>query len=233
MIAIIDYDIGNIHSVHKAFMHIGAPVIITSDPADIRGADGVVLPGVGAFGDAMANLRRLDLLDPIYSSIDEGVPFLGICVGMQVLFEVSEEIGTHRGLGVLSGSVNRFTGGLKVPQIGWNQIRPQQLALSSPKRCHPLLAGTRDGAYVYFAHSYHVIPTEPDIVIATTDYGGSYPSAVASGNVCGIQFHPEKSQQVGLGILGNFVAMTSHTLQRPASALPEERGSGVLRGDQP
>ena len=232
MIAIIDYDIGNIHSVHKAFMHIGAPVVITSDPADIRGADGVVLPGVGAFGDAMSNLRRLKLLDPVYDTIHEGVPFLGICVGMQVLFEVSEEIGTHRGLGVLSGSVKRFAGGLKVPQIGWNQIHPEQLAQSSPKRCHPLLAGTRDGAYVYFAQAFHVIPAEPDVVSATTDYGGSYPSAVASGNVCGIQFHPEKSQRVGLRILGNFIAMTSSASQRHASALPEERGLGAARGDQ-
>lgn len=201
MIAIIDYDIGNIHSVHKAFVHIGAEVAITNNPRDILGADGVVLPGVGAFGDAMANLRRLNLLDPVYTIIEKGVPFLGICVGMQVLFEVSEEIGVHQGLGVLSGSVQRFTGALKVPQIGWNQIHPQ--------RDHPLLGDTRDGAYAYFAHSYRVIPSDPGIVIATTEYGEKYASAVALGNVFGIQFHPEKSQRVGLRILGNFVAMTS------------------------
>lgn len=199
MIAIIDYDIGNIHSVHKAFVHIGAEVTITSDPEVIVSAEGVVLPGVGAFGDAMANLRRLGLLDSIRRAIDDGIPFLGICVGMQVLFDVSQEMGTHSGLGVLSGSVERFGTGLKVPQIGWNQVHPQ--------RDHPLLAGVRDGAYVYFAHSYRVVPADESIIVAATDYGGEYPSVVASGNVCGIQFHPEKSQRVGLRILGNFVAM--------------------------
>ena len=197
----MDYDIGNIHSVHKAFVHIGAKVVITNNPADILGADGVVLPGVGAFGDAMANLRRLGLLDPIHHAIRNGVPFLGICVGMQVLFEVSEEIGVHYGLAVLSGSVQRFKGDLKVPQIGWNRIRPE--------RNHPLLTSVRDGAYVYFAHSYRVVPSDPHITIATTDYGETYPSVVASENVCGIQFHPEKSQRVGLRVLKNFVAMTS------------------------
>ena len=199
MIAIVDYDIGNIHSVHKAFKHIGADVTITDDPAVILRADGVVLPGVGAFGDAMANLRRLGLLDPIHRVIDAGVPFLGICAGMQVLFDVGEELGTHHGLGVLAGSVERFGDGLKVPQIGWNQIRPQ--------RDHPLLAGVPYGAYVYFAHSYRVVPADESIVVATTDYGVAYPSAVASDNVCGIQFHPEKSQRTGLRILGNFVGL--------------------------
>ena len=203
MIAIIDYDIGNIHSVHKAFKHIGADVIVTSRRADIARGDGVVLPGVGAFGDAMANLRRLKLLDPIRRIIEDGVPFLGICVGMQVLFDASEEMGLHQGLGVLPGSVERFGGGLKVPRIGWNQIRPQG--------DHPLLAGIPDGAYVYFAHSYRVVPADPDIVTATTDYGGTYPAAVASGSVCGIQFHPEKSQHVGLRILSNFAAMAQGT----------------------
>jgi len=203
MIAIIDYDIGNIHSVHKAFKHIGADVIVTSSQADIARADGVVLPGVGAFGDAMANLRKLRLLDPVRRTIEGGVPFLGICVGMQVLFDTSEELGLHQGLGVLPGSVERFGEGLKVPQIGWNQIRPQS--------DHPLLAGVPDGAYVYFAHSYRVVPTNSSIVTATTDYGGSYPSVVASGNVCGIQFHPEKSQRVGLRILGNFAVMAEGT----------------------
>ncbi len=203
MIAIIDYDIGNIHSVHKAFKHIGADVIVTSSQADIARADGVVLPGVGAFGNAMANLQRLDLIDLICRTIEEGIPFLGICVGMQMLFDASDELGPHRGLGMLPGSVERFGGELKVPQIGWNQVRPQ--------RDHPLLAGIPDGAYVYFAHSYRVVPADPGIVTATTDYGGSYPSAVGSGNVCGIQFHPEKSQRAGLRILGNFAAMAQGT----------------------
>ena len=199
MIAIIDYDIGNIHSVHKAFVHIGAEVTITRNPEVIVSADGVVLPGVGAFGDAMANLGRFGLLDSIRSTIDDGIPFLGICVGMQVLFDVSQEMGTHRGLSVLHGSVERFGAGLKVPQIGWNQVNPQ--------KNHPLLAGVRDGAYLYFAHSYRVVPVDESIVVAATEYGSEYPSVVASGNVCGIQFHPEKSQRVGLRILGNFVTM--------------------------
>ena len=197
MIAIIDYDIGNIHSVHKAFKHIGADVTVTCSPEEISQADGVVLPGVGAFGDAMTNLQRLRLLDPIRCTIEGGGPFLGICVGMQVLFDTSDELGLHQGLGVLPGSVERFGGDLKVPQIGWNQIHPQS--------DHPLLAGVPDGAYVYFAHSYRVVPTDSSIVTATTDYGGLYPSVVALGNVCGIQFHPEKSGELGLRILENFV----------------------------
>ena len=203
MIAIIDYDIGNIHSVHKAFVHIGADVTITSDPNTIDKAQGVVLPGVGAFGDAMANLRKFHLIEPINQAIQRRVPSLGICVGMQVLFEVSEEIGTHQGLGILQGSVTRFGDFLKVPQIGWNRI--------NPRRPHRLLEGIRDGAYVYFAHSYHVRPADAGIVTATTEYGPVYPSAVASKNICGIQFHPEKSQRVGLRILGNFVAMVRET----------------------
>jgi len=199
MITIVDYAIGNIHSVHKAFKHIGAEVLITGDAGDILQADGVVLPGVGAFGDAMDNLRRLSIIEPLMRAIDDGLPFLGICVGMQVLFDASEELGPHAGLGVLAGSVRRFDGSTKVPQIGWNQIHP--------RRRHPLLAGVPDGAHVYFAHSYRAVPGDPNVVLASTDYGGAYPSVVAQDNVCGIQFHPEKSQRIGLRILGNFAAM--------------------------
>jgi glutamine amidotransferase len=199
MITIVDYDIGNIHSVHKAFQYIGADVVITGDSTEILRADGVVLPGVAAFGDAMANLRRLNIVEPLLRAIDGGLPFLGICVGMQVLFETSEELGTHVGLGVLPGTVQRFEGSVKVPQIGWNRIHPR-----AP---HPLLANVPAGSYVYFAHSYRAVPSDLQMVMATTDYAGRYPSAVARGNVCGIQFHPEKSQRTGLRILSNFVAM--------------------------
>ena len=199
MIAIVDYDIGNIHSVHKAFQYIGADAVITGDSAEILRADGIVLPGVGAFGIAIANLRRLKIVEPLLRAINEGLPFLGICVGMQVLFETSEELGTHAGLCVLPGTVQRFDGSVKVPQIGWNRIHPR-----AP---HPLLENVPTGSYVYFAHSYRAVPADPNLVLATTDYAGRYPSAVARGNVCGIQFHPEKSQRTGLRILSNFVAM--------------------------
>ncbi len=201
MIALIDYGIGNIRSVEKALRHLGAPVRITRDPDEIRSADRIVFPGVGAFGDGMEAVRRLGLETPLREAIDAGTPFLGICLGMQLLFQVSEEMGEHQGLGIFPGRVVRFPDGmgLKVPQIGWNQLHRQ--------RPHPLLEGVPDGAYVYFVHSYYCRPADPSLVLATTDYGLEYASVVGRGHVFGLQFHPEKSQAVGLRILRNFLAL--------------------------
>ncbi len=197
MIVIVDYGIGNLRSVQKAFEQVGAPVRLISSPAELEGARAIVLPGVGAFGDGMRNLQSLGFVEPLCQAIEAGVPLLGICLGMQLLFEESEEMGLHRGLGLLRGRVRRFAGGIKVPQIGWNQL--------FWRRPNPLQAGVPDGAYAYFVHSYYVEPADPDDILATTDYGISYASIVGRENLLGVQFHPEKSQAVGLRILRNFV----------------------------
>jgi glutamine amidotransferase len=199
MIVIIDYGMGNLRSVQRAFEYVGAEAIVTADRATIESASAVVLPGVGAFGKAMSNLEQAGLTDVIRQVIAEGRPFLGICLGLQLLFEESDEMGQHRGLGVFGGQVKRFEVGLKVPQIGWNQIHIQ--------RPSPLLEGVADGSYAYFVHSYYVAPADPEIVLATTDYEIDYASIVGQGNVFGIQFHPEKSQAVGLRILRNFTML--------------------------
>lgn len=196
-IVIVDAGIGNLRSVQKGFEHIGAKPLITQDPAIVVGAEAVVLPGVGAFGDGMDGLRSRGLDVALLDVVERGIPFLGICVGLQLLFEESEEMGTHRGLGVLPGRVVRFPSDLTVPHMGWNQIEQ--------KRPHPLLDGVPDCAFAYFAHSYHAITHDESIVVATTDYGSPFPSVVARDKVWAIQFHPEKSQQVGLRILQNFV----------------------------
>jgi glutamine amidotransferase len=196
-IAIIDAGIGNLRSVQKAFEHLGAHPVATSDPDVVRSADAVVLPGVGAFGDGMAGLRARGLDRAVHTVIERGTPFFGICVGLQLLFESSEEMGTHHGLGILPGRVVRFPEGLTVPHMGWNQVDQQ--------RPHPMLAGVPDHAFTYFAHSYHAVTFESSLVVATTDYGGPFPSALARDNVWAIQFHPEKSQAVGLKILSNFL----------------------------
>jgi glutamine amidotransferase len=198
MIAIIDYGMGNLRSVQKAFEAVGAEAVVSNDPAVIAAAPGVVLPGVGAFGDAMQNLRRLGLVEAIHQVIGRGTPFLGICLGQQLLFEASQEMGSHQGLAVFAGQVRRFQVSLKVPHIGWNQI--------CLRRESPLLAGVPDGAFAYFVHSYYVEPADPAVVLATTDYGVEFASVIGQGNVFGIQFHPEKSQAVGLQILRNFAA---------------------------
>lgn len=201
MIAIIDYGVGNLRSVQRAFEYVGAEVTVTTHRGTIASASAVVLPGVGAFGKAMSNLERAGLTDVIRQVIDRGRLFLGICLGLQLLFEESEEMGQHRGLGVFGGKVKRFEVDLKVPQIGWNQIHIQ--------RPGPLLEGVADGSYAYFVHSYYVAPTDPEIVLATTDYEIDYASIVGQSNVFGIQFHPEKSQAVGLRILRNFASLVS------------------------
>ena len=196
-LAIIDTGIGNLRSVQKAFEFVGAAPAITEDPAVVAAAEAVVLPGVGAFGDSIDGLRARGLEPAVYDAIRRGVPFFGICVGMQLLFEESAEMGLHRGLGVLPGRLVRFPDTLTVPHMGWNQIEP--------RRPHPLLDGVPPGAFAYFDHSYCVVTGDESIVVAATDYGSPFPSVVARDNVWAIQFHPEKSQQVGLRILRNFV----------------------------
>ena len=199
MIAIIDYGMGNLRSVHKAFEYVGAEAVVTGVREIIESASGVVLPGVGAFGKAMSNLERSGLTDAIRQVIAQGRPLLGICLGLQLLFEESDEMGRYQGLSVFQGRVKRFDVGLKVPQIGWNQIQVQ--------RESPLLDGVADGSHVYFVHSHYVAPADDEIVLATTDYEIDYASIVGQDNVFGIQFHPEKSQSVGLRILNNFTEL--------------------------
>jgi len=196
---IVDYGVGNLRSVQKAFEAVGATARISGRPADIAAAGAVVLPGVGAFGDAIGNLRRRGLETPLLEAARSGKPFFGICVGMQLLFEQSDEMGTHAGLGLLPGDVTRFREGLTVPHMGWNQIEPVGE--------HPLLRRIAPGSFAYFAHSYFCRPADERHIIARTEYGGPFASVVARDNIFGIQFHPEKSQRVGLQILQNFAEL--------------------------
>lgn len=196
MIAVIDYGMGNLRSVYKALEKEGYSAKITRDPEEVEEACGVILPGVGAFRDAMANLTRTGLDRAVKRAIEEGKPFLGICLGLQLLFEESEEFGSTRGLGIFPGRVRRISWGVKTPHMGWNQV---QL-----KRETPLAQGIPSGTYFYFVHSYYVDPAEEDLVAGVTDYGKVFPSVVGRGKVWGIQFHPEKSSALGLKILQNF-----------------------------
>ncbi|MEW5959793.1 MAG: imidazole glycerol phosphate synthase subunit HisH [Chloroflexota bacterium] len=196
-IVIIDYGVGNFRNVQKAFEAVGAPAIISDSAEAARQAAAVVLPGVGAFGDAIDNLRARGLDAPVLAAAQAGKPLFGICVGLQLLFDESEEMGRHVGLGLLPGQVVRFPSHLTVPHMGWNQIEPQT--------GHPLLKNITPGDFAYFAHSYYAAPADPGQVIAVTDYGQRFASVVAKDNICAIQFHPEKSQQVGLQLLRNFV----------------------------
>ncbi len=197
MLTIADYGVGNLRNVYMAFRRIGVEAEVTSEAAGIRRASAIVLPGVGAFGDAIANIRALGLEATLVDAIRDGVPFMGICLGLQLLFEVSEEMGEHRGLGIFEGRVRRFPPGLAVPHMGWNQIRQVQAV--------PLWRGIPNQSHAYFVHSYYVDPRDPSVVAGTTDYGTEFCSAVAQGNLYGIQFHPEKSQDVGRAILQNFL----------------------------
>jgi imidazole glycerol-phosphate synthase subunit HisH len=198
MIALVDYGIGNLRSVEKALASVGADVQLTSDAQVILSARQVVLPGVGAFGDGMAGLRQRDLEPVIRDVAAHGKPLLGICLGMQLLFESSDEMGQHTGLGLLPGCVRRFPeAGWKVPQTGWNQLNLLQDT--------PLLAGLSSGDYAYFNHSYYCEPTEPGDMLASTEYVLTYASVIGRSNLYGVQFHPEKSQDLGLMILRNFV----------------------------
>ncbi|HET6569003.1 MAG TPA: imidazole glycerol phosphate synthase subunit HisH [Rhodothermales bacterium] len=221
MLTIIDYGIGNLRSIEKAFQAVGVDVLRTDRVADIERAERLVLPGVGAFGACAAEIRRRGLEQPILDAVARGKPFLGVCIGMQLLFEESEEMGRHRGLGILPGRVVKFTGHpvpagvptykgapepseeatdgekpLKIPHMGWNRIVPEQSS--------PLLEGIEPGAYFYFVHSYHALPEDTADVIAHSEYGMPFPAIVGRNNVFGVQFHPEKSQKNGLDILRNF-----------------------------
>lgn len=200
MIGIIDYGMGNIRSVQKGFERVGSAARIVSTPDEMVDASGLVLPGVGAFGDAMTNLQELGLIDPIVKSVSDAVPFLGICLGLQLLFSQSEELGVHRGLNILPGCVRRFPQGQRVPQIGWNQVHVRQENL--------LLKGVPDGAFFYFVHSFFVDADRDSDVIATTDYEVDYCSIAGNGRFFGVQFHPEKSQDAGLRVLKNFAQIS-------------------------
>ena len=195
-VGIIDYGVGNLRSVEKAFAAVGCDAIVSADEDILRTVDRLVLPGVGAFGACIRALteRRFDRL--VTERVAQGTPMLGVCVGMQMLFEESEEFGTTRGLGLLPGRVNRFSDDLVVPQVGWNQI--------SQRQAHPLLQGIADGAFFYFVHSYYCEPADSSFVLGETDYGVAYASVVAHENISGVQFHPEKSQAAGLRLLANF-----------------------------
>jgi len=196
VIAVVDYGIGNLGSVTKGFRRAGAEVELSGDPELLRRAEALVLPGDGAFAAAMAEIESRGLALVLREAIERGTPLLGICIGMQLLFEESEEHGHHRGLGILPGRVRRFEGDLPVPHMGWNTLRA--------RRPHPVLDGVEDGAHVYFVHSYYC-DAPADVVIAASDYGREFPAIVGRGNVLGLQFHPEKSQAVGLRLAANFV----------------------------
>ncbi len=204
-VAIIDYGMGNLRSVAKGFERVGAEAVVTARREDILAATHLVLPGVGAFRACMEGVERLGLTDVIREFIATGRPFLGICLGLQLLFEESEEGGIHRGLGIIKGRVKGFTtdmrepGGapLKVPHMGWNTIKIK-------KKGSALLEGIPEEAYFYFVHSYYVVPDRGECVLTTTDYGMEFTSSIERGNIFGVQFHPEKSQSVGLKLLENF-----------------------------
>lgn len=202
MITLVDYGGSNLRSVQKALEFIGATVSVAGRAEDIERAGTLVLPGVGAFGAGMDALRRRGLASAIRDRARQGVPLLGICLGMQFLFDGSEEMGQHDGLGLITGRVVRFPSeGPKIPHMGWNQIEYEPLG------AHELLAGVSPGAYAYFVHSYYCQPADPAVTIAQTDYGRPVAAMVAQDNIYGIQFHPEKSQRIGLAILRNFVTM--------------------------
>ena len=204
MITIVDYQMGNLRSVQKALEKVGAEAKISSDGSEIAAADQLVLPGVGAFGDAMAEIERRDLADPIRDFIASGKPFFGICLGLQLLFERGFEHGEHEGLGIIKGDVVRFDrsemGDLKVPHMGWNTV--------TKKRSAPLLTEIADGTHFYFVHSYYVRPADDSVIALQCDYGHPFCAAIEKDNVFATQFHPEKSQADGLKLLAAFASLS-------------------------
>jgi glutamine amidotransferase len=205
-VTIIDYGMGNLRSVQKGFEKVGSAALVTADPREVEQAERLVLPGVGAFRDCMDNLRQGGFIGPILRHVESGRPFLGICLGLQLLFTESEEFGRHQGLDIIPGKVVRFPADLrqgdeelKVPHMGWNQIEIRRPA--------PVFKGVEEGVSVYFVHSYYVVPEDESAVATVTDYGIPFCSAVWRDNVVATQFHPEKSQQVGLQMLKNFATM--------------------------
>ena len=202
-VAVVDYGMGNLHSVRNALLMVGADVVVTSDPAELRRADRIVLPGVGAFGECVKNLRASGVLGTLEEEVlQKGKPMLGICVGMQVLASKGEELGEHEGIGWIPGRVRRFTvddtANLRVPHVGWNEVQPSATR-------HPVFAKMRKDASFYFVHSYFFEPENEAHVAATCDYGGAFTCAIARDNILALQFHPEKSQQNGLGVLEGFL----------------------------
>lgn len=202
-LVIIDYDASNLHSVRKALQALGYQPTVTNDPAEVAAADGLVLPGVGAAGDAMRHLRELGLIPVLQDFAASGKPFFGVCVGMQLMFETSEEDGGVECLGLLRGHVRRLPPGPKVPHMGWNAV---QL-----RRAHPAFAAIPDGSYFYFVHSYYVEPDDPSVVLGETEHGIPFAASIAAGNLLGVQFHPEKSGQLGLRLYDNFARLAGVT----------------------
>lgn len=198
MIAIIDYGMGNLRSVQKGFERVGCQAQVTREASKIAAARGVVLPGVGAFHACMENLQRFGLIEPIRETVREKKPFLGICLGFQLLFSESEEFGKQKGLDLFSGKVVGFNldSGLKVPHMGWNRVEK--------KKPSPFMEGISSGDYVYFVHSFYVMPNDVSVIATTTEYGSSFVSSIATDHLFACQFHPEKSQELGLRILSNF-----------------------------
>ena len=203
-IVIVDYGMGNLRSVQKALESVGAEARIVSSPKEME-APGMVLPGVGAFRDAMESLRRNGMVQPVLEHIRSGKPFLGVCLGLHLLFSIGEEFGVHQGLGIIPGRVIRFDGDLKVPHMGWNAV--------SILRGEGVLKDIEDGTYFYFVHSYYVVPEENGWTAATTDYGITFPSVVIRDNIFATQFHPEKSQRDGLRIYRNFASLVDGGLK--------------------
>jgi glutamine amidotransferase len=205
MITIVDYGMGNLRSVHKAVERVGYDAQVTADPEEVLNASKIILPGVGAFRDCMRNLEEFRLLEPVVKSIETGKPFLGICLGLQLLFEESDEFGLHKGMGILPGRVTRFPEDIQdpetnqpypIPHMGWNTIKI--------KKEIPLFAGIENNSFFYFVHSYYALPQDPTDIAATTPYGIEFACAVQRDNIYAVQFHPEKSQEVGLRLLRNF-----------------------------
>ena len=213
-IAVVDYGGANLGSVLKAFRHVGAPAELSADPAVLGHADALVVPGDGAFGATVNEIRERGLDRLIGEAVADGRWVLGICIGMQVLFEESEEHGRHRGLGFLAGRVRRLETGMPVPHMGWNRLRWP--------RPHPLMDGIEQGRHVYFVHSYFC-DAAPELVVATTDYGQDFAAIVARDNILGVQFHPEKSQAPGLRLIENFVRLVKGGAVRRTAASPARR----------